>query len=158
VRLQGIAICCALGLSFAFLSTESLVAEEWTTDYGTAYKAAQQAGKPLLVVLEKPAEPRFRIEQVSVSASKDPSALLEPYELCRIDVTTSAGGKMAELFGATEYPHIAITDKRVDQIVYRNTGKFSDLDWATMLVTYRNGTKPQMEFAPIRSSGRMCFT
>ena len=158
MRYQINVVCCALSVCFTIFSTGYLAAEEWSSDYGTAYAAAQKAGKPLLVVFEKPAEPLFRIEQVSVSASDSPSALLKPYELCRIDVTTPAGQKTAKAFGATQYPYVAITDKRVDQIVYRRSGKVSDLDWDAMLVKYADGSKPRIQFESILSTGSICRT
>ncbi|MEK6249043.1 MAG: thioredoxin family protein, partial [Planctomycetales bacterium] len=126
---------------FGFIACESQAAD-WSSDYGIAYRTAQLEKKPLLIVLEKSSEPRARIRQVSTSLVQRDSALLSAYKLCRIDVTTEEGSQIAELFGATEFPQIAITDKQVDQIIFRKTGTFSDLEWASMLVSYKKGKRP----------------
>ncbi|NIL96046.1 MAG: hypothetical protein GTO53_02900, partial [Planctomycetales bacterium] len=60
-------------------------AEPWQTDYSTALDAARAAHKPLLVVMEMPTD-RLAAAGASQLAS---SALLKPYHLCCIDVSTS---------------------------------------------------------------------
>lgn len=157
-------------VGFLALTSSTATGADWIADYGVAFRAAREQRKPLLVVLERPTEARFRIEQVSASAGNEDSALLRPYTLCRIDVTTKHGKKMAELFRVNEFPQIAITDNQVDQVIFRRQGKISDLDWATMLVSYRKGTRPVIEplpasvSSPFRSSSRVrpssnvCYT
>ncbi len=151
---------CAIATVLAVFASTARSAE-WSNDYATSLEAARQNRRPLLVLLEKPTAPDAQITQVSATADAAGSALLEPFELCRIDVTTPMGEKLAEAFRATEFPYVAITDKAVRRIVYRKAGQFTDLDWAATLVSYADGAAPVVETtssSSTRSRGGICFS
>jgi len=118
------------------LPVNSPSSANWMSDYREAYKAAKENDRQLLVVLENPSDPEFQPARFSKQESVDES--LEPYELCRVDVSTSYGKKVANAFRATEFPYTAITDKGASNVVYRHSGKVSDDEWKTTLVTYKN--------------------
>jgi hypothetical protein len=137
----------------------SAFAEQWHRDYGSALKAARSANKPLLVVLEMPSD---RLSEKGAATDLGSSALLKPYHLCCIDVSTSVGKQVAEAFGAQQFPYTVITDKDGKNIVHRKAGHYSKLDWSSMLMTYRDGQKPPSyvdEFIhSIQSTPAVCFT
>jgi hypothetical protein len=145
--------CCFVG----FLAATAAAAEPWLENYAVAYRTAQQEGKPLLLVLEKPVDLQHQLRQVSDFSRPVDSSLLGPYTLCRIDVTTEEGQWLAKMFGATRFPYVVITDKRAARILYRKAGKVSDQDWAVMLISYREGKRPVVHLPASRSS-RICYT
>ena len=128
----------------------------WTSDYKAALTAARAEGRPLLVVIEKPAEREFRVEQVSAKVDSTQAALLSSYKLCRVDATTPQGRKLAEKFDATALPYTAIVGSG-RWVVYERNGAFTDRDWINMLVSYRNGQKTRRAVWS-RSGLRNCFT
>ncbi len=133
-------------------------ADSWLDDYAEAYRTSQIEAKPLLVVFEKPLERSSQFQQVSDLSRREKSSLLSPYTLCRIDVTSESGQEIANLFGATQFPYTVITDKHLKRILFRKAGNISDLDWATMLISYREGTRPKVELSTFRSTPTVCYT
>jgi len=111
----------------------------WLPDYGEALQAARSAKQPLLVVLEKPDTKETRLDEVSLTKDETEKALLELYQLCRVDVSTPYGTKVAKAFGAEQFPVTIITDKQSKSIIFRKTGHFSGAEWVSTLVTYQNG-------------------
>jgi hypothetical protein len=118
-------------------------APQWDADYGRALLLAQTTQRPLLVVLDKPAVASQRNTQVSLIKDVTQAALLANYELCHVDVTTPYGAKVAQAFGAKQFPYVAITDKTVSAIVYRKAGPLSNADWITTLAAHKDGRNPQ---------------
>jgi len=110
----------------------------WMTDYREAYNIAKAKDRQLLVILENPSDPEDQFRPVSFSKQALEDKSLEPYELCRVDITTPYGEKVAKAFSATEFPYTAITDKGASKIVFRRSGKLSDEEWKTTLVNYKN--------------------
>jgi hypothetical protein len=153
-KLYARALVCAVALLVWQAAVANAV--EWKGDYAKALEAAKKAGKPLLVVMEKPGD--SMTETVAADSDVTSSSLLEPYELCRIDVTTPEGKCVAEAFDASEFPYTAVTDKEKKNIILRKAGHYSRLDWATMLVTYRNGKKPVAHIESAFLSPSVCFT
>jgi hypothetical protein len=128
------------------------VAPNWRSDYGEAYHAGRNANRPVLVVIEKPADPAYPVNQASfvrAEVGRDEAALLANYELCRIDASTEYGQKIAKSFGATQFPYVAITDRKVEVLLTQHVGGMSREQWLTTLTTYRTGAKPE----PV-----LCFT
>ncbi len=151
---------CAVAALLMFSTLANAI--EWQDDYGVALDAARLAKKPLLIVLEMPSD------RGSDSAEGDlvGSALLKPYELCSVDVSTPVGKRVAEAFSAKEFPYTVITDRDGKNVIYRKAGHQTELDWNSLLMTYRDGKKP----APIatfaseafiesaQASPEVCFT
>jgi len=133
-------------------------ADPWLGDYAEAYRISQIDGKPLLMLFEKPFERSSQFQQVSDLSQPVRSSLLSPYTLCRIDVTSESGREIAGLFGVTRFPYIAITDKHLKRVIFRRAGNISDLDWATMLISYREGTQPKVDVSTFRSTPTVCYT
>ena len=90
------------------------------------------------------------MEQVSRSTDETQAALLAPYELCRVDVTTEYGKRVAAAFKVSEFPYTAIIDRTASVILYRKTGRFDTAQWASTLIHYQNGDHPRQ--------ARICFT
>jgi hypothetical protein len=153
---------CTLFACCLSLFVAQAPAAEWLGDYASAYWTAQREGKPLLVVFEKPSASSSRLQQISDSSRLTESILLSPYTLCRISVTTEQGRKIAALFGATRFPYVVITDKQQYQIIHRKAGKVSDLDWATMLISHREGSRPKVNLSSLNTAPNtapgVCYT
>jgi hypothetical protein len=126
----------------------------WNSSYADAYHAGRAARRPVLVVIEKPADANYPVNQASFAqtrVSPEEFALLANYELCHVDATTEAGQKIAKSFGATQFPYVAITDKNVEVLLVQHTGAMSRQQWLATLANHRTGTKPQPE-------PEICFT
>lgn len=127
--------------------------------YGEALRATRQKGRPLLVVLDslRHPEPRLRSgRHVKDTAQAD---LFRGYEVCHIDVDTEYGQKVADAFGARQFPHTAIIDRTGSVILYRNSGRMDTGQWVTTLAAHRSGTRAEVPRSrPRMSSGRVCFT
>ena len=115
---------------------------EWTADYGQALKDAKAEGKPLIVVLEEPTQPDRRVKQIRDSISPAEQELLQPYKLCRVDVSTKYGKKVASAFRTDQFPMTVIINDQCTRILYKKTGQFSTKDWVLTLVQYRDGKGP----------------
>jgi hypothetical protein len=127
-------------------------APAWKSTYAEAYHAGKAARRPVLVVIDKPGDAAYRIDQVSLvrtDIGADEAALLASYELCHIDAGTPYGQDVAKRFGATQFPYVAITDKRVEFLLTQHTGRMSQQQWLATLAKYRTGEEP----APV-----VCFT
>ena len=121
-------------LAFGFVEVTTPSTTAWLDDYGTALQVARLAQRPLLVVIENPNVAEQRLDEIDEFGE-----LLNNYELCRVDVTTSYGQKVAASYGATTFPYTAITDGTCRSIVYRGAGKFSPEIWERTLSVYSEG-------------------
>ena len=122
-------------------------APEWETNYGKALEETRSGQDPLLVVLDKPSSKEARIEPALLSEDKataDNSKLLKPYRLCHVDVTTEYGKKVAEVFHAKEFPHVAIIDKTGSMVIFKKTGQIDLAEWEKILTNKINksGERP----------------
>jgi len=115
--------------------------QQWHTVYSQALTAARADRKPLLVVLHDPHTARDSLQQISYS-QMEASPLLQHYHLCRIDVSTAYGKRVARVFGARSFPYTVITDRDVEKIIFRRAGGFTDAQWTETLADYRRGTRP----------------
>ena len=116
----------------------------WKSSYGKALETTRATHTPLLVVLDKPNSDDARLEPQLLgekSASGKQSELLQPYELCHVDVTTEYGQKVADAFRAKSFPHVAIIDKTGSKVLFRKTGKIDAAEWERTLTQYKNGVR-----------------
>jgi hypothetical protein len=95
----------------------------WEGDYGRALAVTRQTQqRPLLVVIDMPADAEHRIEPVRLvkeqSINQDAS-LLAAYELCHVNASTEYGQKVAKAFKTAEFPYVAIIDKSGHKIITR---------------------------------------
>ena len=129
----------------------------WTSDYGKALQATRADDRPLLVVLDVPADPESRIEPAllcheQTQTETDHVELLRPYQLCHVDVTTDYGKKVARAFGAKAFPHTAIIDKTGSVIIYAKSGKLADNEWKTTLTSHKTGDRPTTSLISFEST------
>ena len=120
---------------------------QWESDYGRALEATREAGRPLLIVIDAPNEPKERLEPIRLSENKIAGAevkLLTPYELCHVDVTTGYGKKVAKVFHVSSYPFVAIIDKLGKSIIFKKAGRMTDSEWRTVLTNHKDGFVPSV--------------
>ncbi len=131
-------------LATASLALGSLLAAseapQWESRYGKALEATIAADDPLLVVLDKPNSDDARLSPELLDDEQD-TALLKPYQLCHIDVTTDYGKKVAKAFKAKTFPHVAIIDKTGKTIIYSKAGDIKADEWQRVLTRYRSGDR-----------------
>jgi hypothetical protein len=139
-------------LAVAVLSASSLAMTPgkatWQADYGKALQATRSDQRPLLVVLDNPADPAASVEPQLLDAQGDQAELLKPYRLCRVDVTTDYGKKVAASFGAKQFPHTTIIDKTGKVVLFKQAGKIADDQWRNTLAKFEKGeqAKPVSSF------------
>jgi hypothetical protein len=117
---------------------------QWESSYGKALEATREADEPLLIVLDKPNTKDARLSPELLSEEKAEGsdlALLKPYQLCHVDVTTSYGKKVAKAFHATSFPHVAIIDKTGSTVIFSKTGKIQAEEWQRILTQNKTGDK-----------------
>ena len=116
---------------------------QWQSSYGKALKATRAADEPLLVVLDKPNSENARLapELLSEDVDGGDADLLRPYQLCRVDVTTKYGRKVAKAFHATSFPHVAIIDKTGSTVIFRKSGDIRAEEWQRILSRHKSGDR-----------------
>lgn len=112
----------------------------WHADYGDALTQTKQDHQPLLVVLEDPADEAKSLDADLLKAESG-AFPLDSYALCRIDVTTEYGRKVAEGFKVTEFPHVAIIDNSGSVILQRVSGEVSNDQWKSVLARHADGNR-----------------
>jgi hypothetical protein len=118
----------------------------WEANYGKALSATRAGNSPLLVVLDEPNSKEASIEPALLSENAVQGKkfeLLRPYHLCRVDVTTKYGRRVAKAFGANRFPHVAIIDKTGSTVLFRRSGKIKATEWATALAQHKSGERPR---------------
>jgi hypothetical protein len=118
---------------------------EWEQSYGKALEATRAGQDPLLVVLDKPRTEDARIEPELISEDETSGSefkLLQPYRLCRVDVSTDYGKRVAKAFHAKTFPHVAIIDKTGSVVLYHKSGKIKANEWQQVLTRHKSGERP----------------
>lgn len=119
-------------------STGSL---EWSDHYANAKQGAAQEQRPLLVVLENANEPSGTLSE-QLTSDDGAVELMKQYKLCRMDVNSEYGKRVAAAFGAKQFPFTAITDKSAHFVTYRKEGTMTADQWAQALESHRQGELP----------------
>jgi hypothetical protein len=117
---------------------------KWESSYGKALEATRAADAPLLVVLDKPKSKDARLAPELLNAKKaegSDGALLKPYQLCHVDVSTAYGKKVAKAFHATTFPQVSIIDKTGKTVIFTKTGDIKPEEWQQILVRHKSGDK-----------------
>ena len=109
----------------------------WHADYGQALEQVRQSDKPLLVVLDIPSDPAQSVDSSLLSIENG----LANYDLCHVDVSTEYGKKVAEVFHANTFPHVAIIDKSGTVILSRLTGSITESNWKSTLSRFESGLR-----------------
>jgi hypothetical protein len=135
-------------LATASLALSALLAApqqpQWETSYGKALEASRAADEPLLIVLDKPSNDEARLAPELLSEGKTEgaeNALLKPYQLCHVDVSTAYGKKVAKAFHAKDFPHVAIIDKTGKTVIFTKTGDIKADEWQRILTRHKSGDK-----------------
>ena len=118
---------------------------KWQADYGKALAATRSDQRPLLVVLDNPADPKAALQPELLSAEGASGELLKSYRVCRVDVTTEYGQKVAQAFGASQFPHTAIIDKTGSTVLFKKPGQIDGDQWQSTLAKYEKGVSPQTQ-------------
>jgi hypothetical protein len=125
------------------VSTSSNVAThrnlEWSDHYANAKVQAAAQQRPLLVVLENSGDPAGRFNPDQLAADEAQAELLGHFQLCRMDVTTDYGKRVAAAFGASKFPFTAITDKSARYITFQAAGAMSPEQWKETLNSRKDG-------------------
>lgn len=119
---------------------------KWQADYGKALAATRSDQRPLLVVLDNPADPQATFDAKLLAADGQQAELLKSYRLCRVDVSTEYGQKVAAAFGATQFPHTTIIDKTGSTVLFKKPGQITGDEWQTALTKFERGVQPQTVF------------
>ncbi|HAY79096.1 MAG TPA: hypothetical protein DCY79_04745 [Planctomycetaceae bacterium] len=120
---------------------------EWMDNYGAALEAARAADRPLLVLLENSTAAVKAVE----TADAD---LLENYVVCRVDVSTEYGKRVAAAFKTSLFPYTAVIDKTGKRVLYRKSGDFTADGWKEMLAMFQDGEISTLRVVNYRLSGR----
>jgi len=121
---------------------------KWQADYGKALAATRSDQRPLLVVLDNPADAKTTFDAKLLSPEGASSKLLKSYRLCRVDVSTEYGKKVAQAFGASQFPHTAIIDKTGATVLFKKPGQIAGDEWQSTLAKFEKGERvaPQAVF------------
>lgn len=117
---------------------------QWEADYGKALQQVRSDDRPLLVVLDKPGQATEQVDP-ELLGQASASDLLSKYDLCRVDVTTEYGKKVADAFGATEFPHLAVIDKTGSVVLHSHKGEIAQPQLTDVLAKYQSGQRPQRQ-------------
>ena len=109
-------------LAFSLASILSVSSVQESRDYAAALEAARQQQKPLVVVLEDASGEDGR----PAAWLRRPDDLLAGFQVCRIDISVPRGRRVAELYGAHQFPYTVITDVDCHKILFRAAGPISD--------------------------------
>ena len=139
-------------LALAVVATQMLAASavqspQWEADYGKAMAATRASdNQPLLVVLENPASEEEKVDPALLTPAdqeeKEGVSELGAYRLCRIDVTSEYGKKVAGVFKAEKFPYVAIIDRTGTVILHSHVGPVEAATWSKQLARYQDGNQP----------------
>ena len=114
---------------------------QWQADYGKALAATRGDDRPLLVVLDIPADTKSAIKKEQLDTNGEQAKLLSSYQLCRVDASTEYGQKVAKVFKAEKFPFAAVIDKTGSVLLCRKNGQLSGDQWQSVLTTYEKGDR-----------------
>ena len=110
--------------------------------YTKAYHAAAEVKRPLLVVLNPPAEQVAAGNAVSIDRLREDEEiekLLENYVVAEIDTGTEHGKKVHELFGNKPLPRVVVIDNDQKLQIYRTSDHLALDKFRDVLETYQDG-------------------
>jgi hypothetical protein len=113
---------------------------EWQSHYQQAKKTAHQSQRPMLIVLENPRRSETSFDETMLAGQHKQVELMRNYLLCKIDVTTPYGKRVAAALRADRFPYTLITDKTATYITFRQAGKMSSEQWCLNLEMHKQGS------------------
>lgn len=118
---------------------------QWQSDYGDALAETRATdNQPLLVVLDEPQAKETSVEPALLGEGDSKVVdrkLLGRYRLCHIDASTSYGRKVAGVFRAKRFPHVAIIDKSGKFVLFKKSGKITTTEWTSALEKHQDGER-----------------
>jgi hypothetical protein len=125
---------------------------KWQADYGKALAATRSDQRPLLVILDNPADPEAAFEPKLLAAEGEHGQVLKSYRLCRVDVSTEYGKKVADAFGAKEFPQTTIIDKTGSTVLFKKLGQMAGEEWQTTLARFEKGEQMKVKTVGYRGT------
>lgn len=111
--------------------------------YTEGYYEAQRQQRPLLVILNPPADAENQaITLDAVRRTRHRRALLENYVVVVVDTGTSHGRKVHELFDSPQLPRVVVIDKRQQRQIFQTSEFLQGEQWNQILETYQAGERP----------------
>ncbi len=120
---------------------------KWQSNYTKALAATRKNERPLLVVLDKPNQPKQALKEEQLDVKGEQGELLESYQLCHIDASTKHGKKVASAFHATEFPFTAIIDKKGEFVLTKKTGQLTGKQWEKTLTKFQDGKQEPQTYS-----------
>jgi hypothetical protein len=111
--------------------------------YTKAYHEATDGKRPLLVILNPPADQVAADNAISVEKLREDAEidkLLEHYVVAEIDTGTEHGKKVHELFGSKPLPRVVVIDSTKKTQVYRTSEHLETSKIKDVLETYQDGS------------------
>lgn len=130
-------------------------APQWHSDYGTALKETREDHRPLLVVIDTPADAKSRIAPELLNG--EASEALQPYELCHVDASTEYGKKVAKVFQANKFPYVAVIDNSGSVILHSQSGNVTAKAWNALLAKHKSGERTVTKQATSRPQAQYDF-
>lgn len=124
-------------LALAATAPQGLV---WESDYGKALAQTQSDDRPLLIVLDNPGAEKQELDPAVLGNADE--KLMAAYDLCRVNVSTAYGKKVADAFHAKEFPYLAIIDKTGKVVLHSRTGEITAVQLESTLTKYKSGVRP----------------
>ncbi len=112
--------------------------------YTVAYNTAADVKRPMLVVLNPPAEEVSAQKAISVDdlrQNDEIDSLLENYVVAEIDTGTEHGRKVHELFGSKPLPRVVVIDSDQKLQIFRTSNQLDDTEIKDVLETYQDGKR-----------------
>lgn len=123
-------------------------------NYHQGLRAAEKAGKPMLVILNPgPQTVSTAVTLEGVRKTRERRALLKNYVVVVINAASSHGRVVHRAYGRPKLPHVVILDKRQQYQIFTTSESLYGQRWTEILQTYRRGE----EVAPQKSSD-YCYT
>jgi len=135
--------------------TEAQVAPSSYDNYTRAFRAAKQAKKPMLVILNPAKGAKVALISLEdVQKTRVRRDLLQNYVVAVIDTSTPHGQKVQALFGSPQLPHVAIIDNEQALQVYQTSETLYGQMWDQILTAFQKAD-PQTRM-PVQNSCPYC--
>jgi hypothetical protein len=121
-------VSVSLWLATQFLAIAPV--PQWNSDYARAVRVARSQHQPLVVILEDRSQ-----EQRTASVLDHPMVkqTLRDCSVCRLDVRTRTGARLASQLNARDFPYTVVSDRSARTIVFRGAGEFNKDTWLGLL-------------------------
>ncbi len=106
--------------------------------YTEAYRAAQKAKRPMIVILNPPKEGAVSLVSLEdVRKTKMRRELLGHYVVAVVDTSTPHGKKVHEVFGKPQLPRVVVIDSQQEMQVYRTSEALYGQMWDKILEVFQ---------------------